>query len=48
MSDQRITSSEISQQERNRLVAWEMEYGHPLELDGGLRDVYATMREGVG
>lgn len=46
MSDRRTASSEISEQERNRLVAWEMEYSHPLELDADLRDAYDAVNGG--
>ena len=33
----------ISERQRNRLVAWGMEYGHPLELDANLRGAYETL-----
>jgi hypothetical protein len=46
MSDRRTTSSEISEQKRNRLVTWEMEYGHPLELDEDFRDAYDAIHGG--
>jgi hypothetical protein len=43
MSQQR--SQKVSEQQRNRLVAWEMEYGHPLELDDDLVEAYETVYE---
>jgi hypothetical protein len=45
MSDRHARDSEISEQERNRLVAWEMEYDHPLELDADLRNAYDAMQK---
>jgi|AntDeeMetagen681_2_1112603.scaffolds.fasta_scaffold02152_5 hypothetical protein len=47
MSNQHTGGSEISEQEHNRLVAWEMEYGHPLELDEDLRDAYDAVDGGT-
>ena len=41
-------STEISEQQRQRLVAWEMEYGRPIEFDAGLREAYETLRESGG
>ena len=46
MSNHSTNSSAISEQQRNRLVQWEMEYGHPLELDEDLRDAYEVMQGG--
>lgn len=47
MSNRSTGGREISEQQRNRLVAWEMEYGHPLELDEDLRDAYDAMHGGT-
>lgn len=44
MSRQR--NQTVSEQQRNRLVAWELEYGHPLELDAELVEAYETAYEG--
>ena len=46
MSNRSTDSSAISEQQRNRLAQWEMEYGHPLELDEDLRDAYEAMQGG--
>lgn len=48
MLSQRNNSSQITEQQRNRLVQWEMEYGHPLELDEDLRDAYEVLYGGGG
>lgn len=48
MSDRHARSDGISEQDRNRLVEWEMEFGHPLELDADLIEPYERLREGDG
>ena len=48
MATQHSGSTEISEQQRQRLVAWEMEYGRPIEFDAGLREAYETLRESGG
>ena len=46
MSNRSTNSSAISEQQRNRLVQWEIEYGHSLELDEDLRDAYEAIQGG--
>ncbi|UOO96857.1 hypothetical protein MUK72_15155 (plasmid) [Halococcus dombrowskii] len=38
-------SRQVSEQQRNRLAAWEMEHGHLLERDADLVETYATGSE---
>lgn len=46
MSDRHTRSTTVTEQQRNRLVRWEMEYGHPLELDEDLRGAYESLHGG--
>lgn len=48
MSNRQQNTIDVSQQQRNRLAQWEMEYGHPLELDEDLRGAYESLHGGGG